>query len=67
MLFLLDLCQTCMQCKYNRDVPLDFFFFLKIQNAFGCDTGIAERTDRRGLLYAGFEDCAVLIQLVELL
>lgn len=24
---LFTVCQTCMQCKYLRDVPLDFFFF----------------------------------------
>lgn len=36
-----------MQCKYNRDVPLDLFFFFLILNAFGCETVIVERAARR--------------------
>ncbi len=41
VLFLLDSCQTCMHCNYDRDVPLDF---LEILNASGCDSVAVDRT-----------------------
>ena len=67
VLFLLDLCQTCMQCKYNRDVPLDFCFcFETLNDAFGYDTVVVVRAAKAELLFTGFEVLAVLIQLVDL-
>lgn len=53
-----------MQCKYNRNVPLDSP--PKYRKAFDCDTGLLKGADRRELLCVGFDEPVVLIQLVDL-
>lgn len=55
-----------MQCKYNRNVPLDFFSPPKYGMHLTVIQFLSRGADRRELLCAGFEDHVVLIQLVDL-